>query len=384
MGALLVPLVMFVIGSRANNGGPGSEGQGRARFPEGYCKTMVSPFRGRAKTGWLERSLLVLGALLLTLSQAHANFLKSAQAQSFVDQMVSQHGFDRHQVEHWLAQATPQTAILEAMQRPAEKTLAWKNYRRIFLKPQRIELGRAFMAKYHDALERARQRFGVPPAMVAAIIGVETLYGRNTGQYRVIDALSTLAFDYPPQSGFFRKELGQYLMLAREQNFNPMQLRGSYAGAMGYGQFMPSSYREYAIDFDGDKVADIIHDPVDAIGSVANYFAQHGWQPGQPIAQRVDVSPAVAGRFVTAGLDMVHTVSQLRQGNVPLKVTLAGSQPANLLKLEGAKGAEYFATFRNFYVITRYNHSALYAMAVRDLALALEKPQSGDAEVAGR
>lgn len=346
---------------------------------------MLTPFRGRAAAVWLGQSLLALGAMLLTLSPAHADFLNSSQAHSFVNQMVSQHGFDRHQVEQWLSRATPQSAILRAMQRPAEKTLQWKSYRKLFLNAQRIKLGRAFMANYQGALERAQKRFGVPPSLIAAIIGVETLYGHNAGHYRVIDALCTLAFDYPPQSEFFRKELGQYLMLAREQNFDPMQLRGSYAGAMGYGQFMPSSYREYAIDFDGDKVADIIHDPVDAIGSVANYFARHGWQPQQPVAERVHIKPRVAGRYVTSGLDLEHTVGQLRQGEVPLKASLPGNQPANLLQLQGAGGAEYFVTFRNFYVITRYNHSALYAMAVRDLAQALNRQgKSGAAEVAAR
>jgi len=328
--------------------------------------------------------LLPAALLLMLASGVRASYLDSPKARAFIDEMVRDHGFDRRQMTRWMANASHQQSIIDAMNRPAEKMLEWKDYRKIFLTPDRIRGGRAFLAKHRKAFDRAWKTYGVPPAIIAAIIGVETGYGRFTGKYRVIDALATLAFDYPPRGRFFRGQLAQFFMLAREQDFDPLSLRGSYAGAMGYGQFIPSSYRDFAVDFDGDHVADIIGDPVDAIGSVANYFRAHGWRKGQPIVNPVQVSQSVATRFTRAGLKPVDTVADFRQAGIRVATQVDDSAPARLLRLTGAEGAEYFVTYHNFYVITRYNHSPLYAMAVTDLAARLGETDRSSDRVAGR
>ena len=326
----------------------------------------------------------MLLVFLAVLPSARASYLDSPKARTFINQMVEQHGFDRQQMRHWMASADRQQSILELVSRPAEKALEWKDYRKLFLTPDRVRLGRAFIEKYRQAFDRARQVYGVPPSLVAAIIGVETRYGRYTGKYRVIDALSTLAFDYPPRSRFFRRQLAQFFLLAREQDFNPLSMRGSYAGAMGFGQFIPASYRQYAVDFDGDHVADIVHDPVDAIGSVANYFQAHGWQQGEPVAERVQLSDSAATPFLNKGLKPTETVGVFRHAGLQLDGAVSDKAPAKLLRLMGSQGPEYFITYRNFYVITRYNHSPLYAMAVNDLAAKLAAQRPDDSRVARR
>lgn len=327
---------------------------------------------------------LVLLVSLAALPAARASYLDSPQARKFINQMVKEHGFDRQQMRQWMASANRQQGILNVVSRPAEKALEWKDYRKLFLTPDRVRLGRAFIEKYHQAFERARQAYGVPPSLVAAIIGVETRYGRFTGKYRVIDALSTLAFDYPPRSRFFRHQLAQFFLLAREQDFNPLSMRGSYAGAMGFGQFIPASYRRYAVDFDGDHVADIVHDPVDAIGSVGNYFQAHGWRQGEPVAQRVQLSDSAALPFLSKGLKPTETAGEFRRAGLVLDGSVSDKAPARLLRLIGPQGAEYYVTYQNFYVITRYNHSPLYAMAVNDLARQLAAHRPDDSRVAGR
>ncbi len=333
---------------------------------------------------FLAGGLLPAVMLLALASGADASYLESPKAKAFINEMVRDHGFDRRQMQRWMADASRQQSIIDAMNRPAEKVLQWKGYRKIFLTPERISGGRKFIASHRKAFDRAWKTYGVPPAIIAAIIGVETGYGRFTGKYRVIDALATLAFDYPPRSRFFRDQLAQFFILAREQDFDPLTLRGSYAGAMGYGQFIPSSYRHFAVDFDGDHVADIIGDPVDAIGSVANYFRAHGWKKGQPLVDPVNVSQSVAARVSTSGLKPVDTVADFRRAGIRVGVHVDDRAPARLLRLEGAGGTEYFVTYHNFYVITRYNHSPLYAMAVTDLAARLDETGPDKDRVAGR
>lgn len=229
-----------------------------------------------------------LGVLVLLCCSVcvRADYSQHPQAQKLIEQLVREHDFSRSDLLAVFHAAEKKQTILEAIARPAEKTKSWAEYRPIFLQPSRIERGVGFWLDNRAALQRAEQTFGVPAEYIVAIIGVETGYGEFTGRYRVIDALSTLAFDYPPRSDFFTKELTHYLLLTRQYRQDPLSHKGSYAGAMGLGQFMPSSYREYAVDFSGDGWPDIWQNRADAIASVANYLQRHGWQAGQWVAQR--------------------------------------------------------------------------------------------------
>lgn len=291
---------------------------------------------------------------------------------AFQKRMVHEHGFDAGELDRLFAQAEKKDSILEAIARPAEKRLEWFEYRRIFLKKDRIDKGKAFLAKHAETLARAEKKFGVPKEIITAIIGVETRYGSNKGSYRVLDALSTLAFDYPPRSKFFTKELEQVLLLAKEQGFDVVDLKGSYAGAMGYGQFIPSSYRHYAIDFDGDGVADILNNVVDAIGSVANYFAMHKWIEGQPVAFQLQGKVKMPESFVYTSLKPKQTLADFAAQGINIESFGAGDIPAKLQQLGLEQGSEFWLTLHNFYVITRYNHSHMYAMAVYQLSEAFK------------
>lgn len=299
---------------------------------------------------------------------ADLNYGAHELTKRFIDEMVEKHQFERKKLQALFSQAEKKDSILEAISRPAEKRLQWKGYRKIFLTDDRIKKGRAFAKKYRQTLERAEKKYGVPAHIITAILGVETRYGRQKGGYRVVDALSTLAFDYPPRSKFFRKELKELLLLAREQDFDVLRLKGSYAGAMGYGQFIPSSYRAYAVDFDDDGIADILNNPIDAIGSVANYFAKHKWQSGQAVAFQTEVNGGAYSALIHKKLLPSHTLEALKSAGVRVPDQYALSQPAKLQTLLGANGEEYWVTLQNFYVITRYNHSHLYAMAVYQLS----------------
>ena len=314
---------------------------------------------------------LVFSCLWPALSCAADNYGVNPAAQAVVDELVREEGFDREQLQQVFAQAERQESILKAISRPAEKTKAWYEYRAIFLNEKRERQGLEFFAEHRETLERAERETGVPAQIIVAIIGVETYYGRNTGSYRVIDALSTLAFDYPRRSEFFTKELKNYLMLTRDQGFDPLDLKGSYAGAMGYGQFMPSSYRSYAVDFDGDDVIDIWTNPVDAIGSVANYFKAHGWRAGEPVVFAADASTdAPEELFVRSRSDLkpVRTVAEFEAAGVVPRQKLDPEALATAMKFELEDGYEYWLGLHNFYVITRYNHSAMYAMSVYQLS----------------
>lgn len=312
---------------------------------------------------------LVLWAAL-TAPTASAGYVETPDGQAFVDEMVRQHGFDRSKLEIWLSGAQRQSSILEAISHPAEHTLDWAQYRRIFIKPARIEKGKAFLQAHAETFARAEQQLGVSRYIVAAIIGVETQYGEYAGNYRVLDALSTLTFDYPPRAAFFRKQLGEFFLMAREQGLDPTVLKGSYAGAMGFGQFIPSSYRDFAIDFDHDGRADIVNNPVDAIGSVANYFARHGWQAGAPVAEPVAEADYPQTLF-TDGLAPKLTVADYQAAGIVPKAGVSVETRARLMRLQAEEGQEDWLTYPNFYVITRYNHSQLYAMAVLALSQAL-------------
>jgi membrane-bound lytic murein transglycosylase B len=315
--------------------------------------------------------LLVLSCLWTALSCAADNYGGSPAARVLVDELVAEEGFNRAALMQVFAQAQRKDSILEAIARPAEKTKPWYAYRTIFLDKKREEQGLAFFTKHRATLARAEREFGVPAEIIVAIIGVETYYGRTMGSYSVLDALSTLAFDYPPRSPFFTSELKHYLILTRDQGMDPTDLIGSYAGAMGYGQFMPSSYRSYAIDFDQDGKIDIWENPVDAIGSVANYFKQHGWRQGEVVVAAADAAASTpAAIFVKSRDDLKpqRTVAQFAADGVVARVKLDPNALAIAMKFELKNGYEYWLGLHNFYVITRYNQSAMYAMSVYQLS----------------
>ncbi|WP_228257412.1 lytic murein transglycosylase B [Marinobacter sp. NP-4(2019)] len=319
----------------------------------------------------------LLLAVLASVTHARG-YDATPEGRALIEEMVTKYGYDQGKVETLLADATRIDRILESISRPAEKTLTWHEYRKIFIKPERVERGLAFLKEHDEAFARAESEFGVPATVIAAIIGVETWYGNYTGNYRVIDALATLAFDYPPRSRFFRSELIQYLLMTREQGFDPLDVKGSYAGAMGYGQFISSSYRHFAIDFDGDSIADILTNPVDAIGSVANYFSAHHWREGEPIAEPMDGHLPQDSPLLTRELKPQLTVTDYREAGLSPKQVSGEDAAARAILLQGADGPELWLTYHNFFVITRYNHSHLYAMAVLQLADELNKHRNSD------
>jgi membrane-bound lytic murein transglycosylase B len=238
----------------------------------------------------------------------------------------------------------------------------------MFITDARIARGVDFWRQHEAVLARAEQEYGVPAQVIVAIIGVETFFGRNTGNYRVIDALSTLGFDYPPRAEFFRKELREFLLLARAEQLDPLTLKGSYAGAMGLPQFMPSSFRNYAVDFDGDGHINIWNNPDDAIGSVASYFKRHGWVAGEGVVSRARVQGERVDEGLTTGIEPVKTVGELRALGWSSHDALRDDLPVTAFRLEGENGPEYWMGLKNFYAITRYNRSVMYAMAVHQLS----------------
>ena len=311
------------------------------------------------------------GAALCGATVAQAgDYEGNPQVQSFIESMTHDYGFASEQLTAQLAQVERKQAILDAISRPAERVKPWKEYRPIFLTQARIDKGLKFWADNSEALARAEREYGVPAQIIAAIIGVETFYGGNAGNWRVIDALSTLCFDYPPRAAFFCRELKEFFLLAREEQLDPLQLKGSYAGAMGLGQFMPSSFRAYAVDFDNDGHINIWTNPTDAIGSVASYFQRHGWQAGQPVVSRAEVRGDYA-KGLTEGLEPALNLGQLRALGWASHDALRDDLKVTAFRFDGAQGEEFWIGLPNFYVITRYNRSNMYAMAVYQLSEAL-------------
>ena len=281
--------------------------------------------------------------------------------------MVEKHGFDGNDLSSILSKAESKEKILEAISRPAEKRLTWNEYRNIFIKDERVKAGANFWLEHKQILENISQETGVTIEILVGIIGVETYFGRFTGGYRVIDALSTLAFDYPKRSAFFTKELEAYLLLTREESMDPFAATGSYAGAMGSPQFMPSSYRAYAIDSDGDDKRDIWTNWSDVIGSVANYFIEHGWQQGNQIIVPAKIDQLDSAPKIKGGLKATETVKVLKEKGIIFDTTMKDDHPSELLYLEQENANNYWVAFHNFFVITRYNHSTMYALAVHQL-----------------
>jgi len=296
-----------------------------------------------------------------------------AGSERFTLEMVRKHGFDKGKLAALMRQADYSQVVMAAIRRPYEAK-PWYKYRPIFLTGKRIQGGVAFWRENRELLERAQAVYGVPPQIITAIIGVETNYGGNLGRHRVIDALSTLGFSYPKRADFFRKELEEFLLLTREESIDALALRGSYAGAMGLPQFIPSSYRAYAVDFDGDGRRNL-KSTADAIGSVGNYFKQHGWKSGEPVAFATRVTSGAPKGIVPAGKKPVRpatSLDRLAAAGIVAGKHLPGSTQATLIRLD-APEPEYWLGLENFYVITRYNHSNLYAMAVYQLSREIRK-----------
>jgi membrane-bound lytic murein transglycosylase B len=317
--------------------------------------------------------LLVLGVACVSASPAAAVDTHRDDVKSFIADMVQQYSFKKRALRKLLASAQSQPAILEAMDRPAEKAKLWYEYRPIFMSDRRIREGTEFWAAHRLDLDRASIKSGVAPEYLAAILGVETYYGRLTGNYRVLDALATLAFDYPPRAKFFRDELEQYLLLTRDFKMDPVTLKGSYAGAMGAPQFMPSNYRRYAVDADADGRVDLWSNWSDVCASVGNYLKEHGWNAGEPVLAEASVEPDKAAALDGRKLALDETVGSLQAKGVTFETSMPPETPAMLIAVDEPDGVHWRVGYNNFYVITRYNHSLLYAMAVYDLAAAVKQ-----------
>ena len=310
--------------------------------------------------------LLFLSAFILLSSVSHADssLTKRRDFQHFINTMVVKHGFKKQELIAVFNDAQLQPQIIQSMEKPYEKK-DWDTYKQLFLTPQRLQAGIDFWQANKAALQTAEKRYNVPASIIVAILGVETLYGKHQGNYRVIDALSTLAFNYPKRSDFFTKELSEYLLLCREHGINPNQYKGSYAGAIGKPQFMPSSYRYYAADFKNNRKKDLINDDEAVIASVANYFHRHGWQMNQGVAQPAKVNGRSLQHINTQYKTAMYDPSQLaRSGIQPLTAAINQPHKAGVIELTTQKGHEYWLAYPNFYVITRYNTSPQYAMVV--------------------
>ena len=317
--------------------------------------------------------ILVIATGLIAQSSSYAKDLSPRSFENikpinqFIREMVQKHKFKQTELEEIFQQVKLHPSIIEAISRPAEGK-AWFDYRPIFVTASRIKGGLEFWKEHNAVLEQANNVYGVPSEIITSIIGVETRYGRHTGRYPIIDSLSTLAFAYPPRSKFFKSELEQYLLMTREERLDPLSLKGSYAGAMGLPQFISSSFRHYAVDFDKSGQRNLWESPTDAIGSVANYFKKHHWRTGEPIATKVKVHGERYRLLLSKGIKPNKTQQELLDNGVVLPNGLQPNLKGRLIALETKTGNEYWVVWHNFYVISRYNHSALYSMAVFQLS----------------
>jgi membrane-bound lytic murein transglycosylase B len=312
-------------------------------------------------------------ALCAWSTPAGALDIRRSEVKDFIAQMAATSPFTKRQLRKWMKAAQSQPSIIEAMERPAEKAKPWFEYRPIFVTERRIREGAEFWIAHRQALDQASIKSGVAPEYLAAILGVETYYGRLTGSYRVLDALSTLAFDYPARAKFFRDELEQYLLLTRDLGLDPLSVKGSYAGAMGAPQFMPSNYRKYAVDADADGHINLWTNWQDVCASVGNYLKEYGWNAGEPVLSEASVDPDKAADLDGRKLALSDTVASLHAKGVNFDSSLAADAPALLIAVDESDGVHWRVGYNNFYVITRYNHSALYAMAVYELAAAVKQ-----------
>lgn len=319
----------------------------------------------------LKRAIL-LGGLLCVAPWAQAvNVEEHPALRLFIDEMASRYKFSHKELGEWFAQAELRDDIIEAVYRPREST-PWHEYRKLFVNDDRASKGLEFWKANAEAVFSASAEYGVPPEIIVAIIGVETRYGRQGGRYRVLDALLTLTLRYPERSEFFRNQMAEFLLLARELGVSPLSIKGSYAGAMGIPQFIPSSYRSYAVDFDGDHKRDL-NDVEDAIGSVANFLKQHGWKRDQPIVGEVNLEGSMYSWIENNGVEPRISVQHLsRYGILPAQ-RIDAHQLAALISFEGETGPIHRLGYNNFYVITRYNRSTNYSLAVVELSEQIRK-----------
>src|SRR5262245_7535339 len=370
---------------------PGERGRG-ARDLLALHRAALRPRRRRGVAGapapprqgilsMRSAALAALLALFAGFASAQTSYANRKEVKDFVSEMAKKHGFDRRQLTRVLGQAQYQPAIVRAMEQPAESALAsWQAYRSIFLKPERIEAGAQFWSRNAAALKRAESEFGVPEDVIVGIIGVETTFGKNVGTFRVIDALATLSFDYPKRAAYFRGELEHYLVFAREQKIDPLRVKGSYAGAIGIPQFMPGSYRRFAVDFDGDGQINLATSPADAIGSIGNFLKAHGWERGQPVAFGAQVTGDGWRKLAGSGIVPATRCADLPEYGVRA-AGLPGDALCALVELETpGQPSDIRATLKNFFVLTRYNRSNLYAAAVLDLAAEIARARSATKE----
>jgi membrane-bound lytic murein transglycosylase B len=315
-------------------------------------------------------TLAILGA---GVRPAAAIDTHRADVKIFINEVSAKDSISKWKLRKLLNGAKSQPAIIEAMNRPAEKARPWFEYRPIFLTEKRIQEGADFWIAHRQELDRASVKSGVAPEYLAAIVGVETFYGRLTGSYRVLDALATLAFDYPARAKFFRDELEQFILLSRERGLDPKVVKGSYAGAMGAPQFMPSNYRRYAVDANADGRIDLWNNWADVCASVGNYLKEHGWNAGEPVLSDAAVDEDKSAELDGRKLALSDTVESLKAKGVNFDSSLPPEAPALLIAADESDGVHWRVGYNNFYVITRYNHSALYAMAVYELASAMKQ-----------
>jgi membrane-bound lytic murein transglycosylase B len=305
-----------------------------------------------------------------------SGYLQRSEVRQFIGEMVKKHGFAKKDLDRIFSQAQFQPAIIKAMTQPVEATIeSWQAYRSIFISPERLQAGLQFWNLNAEPLARASREFGVPEEIIVGIIGVETVYGRNIGSYRAIDALATLAFDYPKRADFFRAELENYLVFTRQARIDPLRIKGSYAGAIGIPQFMPGTYRRFAVDYDGDGVANLAASAADAIGSIGNFLKAHGWVRGAPIASVAAVSGDGWRKVLETGVLPSVRAADLANFGVKPAAALPPDALCSVIELEG-QPTEYRVGLQNFYVLTRYNRSNLYASAVVDLAGELARTRS--------
>ncbi len=315
-------------------------------------------------------SLILFG--IATAPTAYAlNLEEYPELTGFIKEMAAKKNFSADELADWFKKVELRPEVVEAMEKPKE-ALPWSEYKKIFLTDENVRKGVEFWNKNRAALARANAEFGVAPEIIIAILGVETQYGKHTGRFPIFDALTTLAFTYPPRKEFFRRELEEYLLLTRELGISPLSIKGSYAGAIGIAQFMPSSYREYAVDFDGDRKRDL-NQQEDAIGSVANYFKRHGWKAGEPITNEARVDGARHSEIENQGTEPKYKIDELRKYGVTPVRAVDKNQLTLLIALDDDAGPLYRLGYNNFYVITRYNRNINYAMAVSELSRLIRK-----------
>lgn len=324
----------------------------------------------RSGIRFVQPLVILLAAIAIASPVAHAQ--DPAQARrDFIDRMSVEHGFDRSELDALFAGVEINDSVLQAISRPAERVLAWHEYRDIFVTDARVSSGVEFWSRHAAEIHAAAEAYGVAPEIIVAIVGIETWFGTRMGRYRVLESLSTLAFAYPPRARFFANELESFLLLVREESIDPLDVLGSYAGAMGAGQFIPTSFRAYAVDANADGRRDLWTDWEDVLGSVANYFKAHGWRDAEPVVVRATLRSGAMSAEPPNSMDLNETIGTLTQSGYVFPTDLPASTPATVLGLDGRDGREYWVGYHNFRVITRYNRSVMYALAAQQLADAI-------------